>query len=160
MPGSRFLDLFAGTGAVGLEALSRGAERAVFVDHDARCLKVVDRNLERTGWVAKGKTLRGNLLGPLTWIPYRAGVEEFDLIFMGPPYKDEQKAPLEFTRPVLAAIASANLLAAEGWIIAQHHQKESAPPPPGFESIRESKYGDTVIHFFRRPRQRSALSSQ
>src|SRR5580658_5564521 len=83
VPGSRFLDLFAGTGAVGLEALSRGAERVVFVDADRRCLEVIEKNLERAGWSSKGQAFHANLLQPLTWIPYRARMETFDLIFMG-----------------------------------------------------------------------------
>ena len=120
LPGARFLDLFAGTGAVGLEALSRGAERVIFVDADRRCLEVIEKNLERAGWSAKGKALRANLLQPLTWIPYRAGVERFDLIFMGPPYKDQEKRPLQLTQTVLDHVVSAQLLEPSGWIIAQH----------------------------------------
>ena len=161
IPGSRFLDLFAGTGAVGLEALSRGAELAVFVDADPRCVKVIERNLERTGWQAKGKAFRANLLAPLTWLPYRAGTDRFDLIFMGPPYKDEQKRPLKMTAGVLERIAAAGLLAQDGWIAAQHHQQEMAPAPNGLECFRASTYGDTIVSFFRsldRPRGEFAAS--
>src|SRR5262249_4050640 len=80
LPGSRVVDLFAGTGAVGLEALSRGAEKVVFVDGDKRCIEVIGRNLERVGWKAKGQTFHANLLSPLSWILFRSQTEAFDLV--------------------------------------------------------------------------------
>lgn len=163
VPGSRFLDLFAGTGAVGLEALSRGAECAVFVDLDARCLRVIERNLERTGWSGRGRVFRGNALASLSWVPYRSGSENFDLIFLGPPYKDEAKrslSSLRLTQTALGRIATAGLLAPEGWVAAQHHKKESVSAPEGLEFFRESRYGDTMLRFFRRPGvSRSPLAS-
>ena len=72
--GARFLDLFAGTGAVGLEALSRGAEKAVFVDGDRRCVQVIGKNLERAGWAARGQHFHADLMQPLSWIGYRSNV--------------------------------------------------------------------------------------
>lgn len=149
--GSRFLDLFAGTGAVGLEALSRGAGRAVFVDADPRCVKVIEKNLERSGWAAKGKAFRGDLRSPLSWVAYRAGPDRFDLIFLGPPYKDAEKRPLQMTTGVLERILAAGLLEPDGWVIAQHHKKESPKTPPGLELFRTSRYGDTLLSFFRPP---------
>ena len=161
LPGSRFLDLFAGTGAVGLEALSRGAEAAVFVDGDPRCVKVIERNLDRTGWKARGKVFRANILASLSWVSYRASLEAFDIVFLGPPYKDEQKRPLQYTQIVVANIAAAGLLSPDGWIVAQHQKKEAVATPEGLECFRRSKYGDTLVSFFRRAgRARSPLSSQ
>lgn len=157
---SRFLDLFAGTGAVGMEALSRGAELAVFVDMDQQCLKVIEKNLARVGWSAKGKVFRANLLSPLTWVAYRSGVEKFDLIFLGPPYKDKEKRPLAYSQTVVNNVAAGQLLADDGWLLAQHHVKEKVEAPAGLEHFRDSKYGDTVVSFFRvAGRTRSELAS-
>src|SRR5208282_933290 len=141
LPGARFLDLFAGTGAVGLEALSRGAERVVFVDGDRRCVEVIKKNLERAEWSSRGQTFHANLLQPLTWIGYRSRLDAFDLIFMGPPYKDEEKRPLQLTETVLGHVAAAKLLQPDGWLIAQHHKKEEPKAPEGFEGFRQSRYG-------------------
>lgn len=150
LPGSLFLDLFAGTGAVGLEALSRGAERAVFVDKDPRCVKVIEKNLARAAWAGKAAVLRGSLGASLAWIAYRSGTERFDIIFLGPPYVDEQKRPLRLSQGVLGLIASSGILDPDGWVVSQHHKKEPVAAPEGLEVFRESKYGDTVVSFLRR----------
>lgn len=144
-----FLDLFAGTGAVGLEALSRGAERVCFVERDPRCLKVIARNLEHLGFADRGAPLRGNVLESLEWVPFRAGVERFDVVFMGPPYRDEENRPLAYSGTVLANVAAAGLLAPEGWAVVQHHKKEAVPVPKGLKPFRDARYGDTVMTFFR-----------
>lgn len=158
--GSRFLDLFAGTGAVGMEALSRGAEKVFFVDMDPRCVKVIERNLERSGFKDRAKVQRGNVLSPMSWIAYRSGIEQFDLIFAGPPYVDENKRTLRYTQPLLDNLAAAMLLAPGGWIIAQHHKKEPAQAPAGYELFRRARYGDTVVDFLRYAgEKRSPLSS-
>lgn len=149
LPGARFLDLFAGTGAVGLEALSRGAELVVFVDRDKRCLQVIEKNVERAGWKQKAKVLRGDVTSALSWVPYRAGVERFDLMFMGPPYKDVEKKPLALTGKVLANVAAAGLLEPEGWIVAQHHAKEAFAPPAALDLFRCERYGDSRLSFLR-----------
>jgi len=149
LPGSRFLDLYAGTGAVGLEALSRLAERAVFVEIDKRCVEVIEKNLARAGWTAKASVFRANVLAPLTWIAFRSGLDKFDLIFMGPPYRERDNRALFYCKPTLENIASSGLLAEDGWIVAQHHQKEDPPAPAGFVQFRRERYGDSRISFFK-----------
>jgi len=146
---SRFLDIFAGTGAVGLEALSRGADRVCFLEKDARCVKVIDRNLEKFGWAERGATLRADVTEPLSWVPFRSGVERFDIVFMGPPYRDEENNMLALSRPVLENVRKAGLLEDDAWIVVQHHKKEPVGVPDGLKKVREQKYGDTLIQFFR-----------
>lgn len=159
--GSRFLDLFAGTGSVGMEALSRGAESVFFVDKDPRCVKCIERNIERAGFSGKGKAQRGDVLSPLSWVSYRSGIEAFDLIFAGPPYVDENKRTLRLTQRLLDNLAASKILAAGGWILAQHHKKEPAVAPAGYELFRRARYGDTVIDFVRHAgEKRSPLSSE
>src|SRR5262245_34624154 len=109
LPGSRVLDLFAGTGAVGIEALSRGAESVVFVELNQRCIDNLQANLEKIELAGKAKVLMGNVLSELSWLPFRAGISQFDVIFMGPPYKDLRKSPLAYTIPALERVAEAKL---------------------------------------------------
>ena len=148
--GSYFLDLFAGTGAVGLEALSRGALKACFVEKDPRCLKVIGKNLARLKWEDKAVILRGNALGSLSWTTHRAGVEAFDLIFLGPPYRDEANRMLAYSNPVLRHILEGKILAPNGWVICQHHKTEDLGETKGLKSFRRTRYGDSFISYFRR----------
>lgn len=147
--GSYFLDLYAGTGAVGLEALSRGAQKVVFVEKDARCLKVIERNLEHLGFTG-GTALRGDATNALSWVAHRSGVEAFDVVFLGPPYRLEDNTPLFLARKTIDQVVAGGLLAPGGWIIAQHHQKEEPGEVPGHEMFRREKYGDTRVSFYRR----------
>ncbi len=148
--GAKFLDLYAGTGSVGLEALSRGAESAFFVDRDKRCLAVIEENLKSLGAAGKGRTSYGDILQDLSWIPYRAGVSSFDLIFLGPPYRDEEDRPLAFSTPSLARVIEANQPAPGARVLVQHHVKEEVQVPAGWERWRREKYGDTFMDFHRR----------
>lgn len=151
--GARLLDLYAGTGAVGIEALSRGAERVSFVELDRRLVENLKGNLALAGLADRAAVLPGNALEDLSWIPFRSGLALYDLIFTGPPYKDAQKKPLAYTVPTLRRILEARLLAPEGWIVCQHHAKEPVEPPEGLELFRREKYGDSFLSFFRAPRQ-------
>ena len=147
--GAYFLDLFAGTGAVGLEALSRGALKVCFVEKDPRCIKVVRKNLARLKWEDRATVQRGNVLGALSWTAHRAGVEAFDLIFLGPPYRDENNVMLAYSHPVLTNIAKGGILAKEGWVISQHHKREDMGGLRALKRFRCDRYGDSFIPYFR-----------
>lgn len=148
--GADFLDLFAGTGAVGLEACSRGARHVVFVDSGPASVKAIERNLEHLG--LNFPVIRCNVLSGLSYIRTRAPEPQgFDLIFMGPPYKDELKRPLRLVEPTLEKIGQASLLAPDGWVIAQHHVREKVENASGFQMFRQEKYGDTFLSFFKHP---------
>ena len=150
VPGAKVLDLFAGTGAVGLEALSRGAELAVFVDLSKACVAQIEQALAKTGFKSKGRALMGNALSDLSWLPFRSTIAQFDLIYMGPPYKTDEGRPLAYSTPSLAKVVEAQLLAPNGWLMLQHHVKEDVSLPPGLERFRQEKYGDTHVDFVRR----------
>jgi 16S rRNA (guanine(966)-N(2))-methyltransferase RsmD len=147
--GAVMLDLFAGTGNVSLEALSRGALKTVMVDNEPACLKVMARNLEHLGFKDRAKVLKSDILKGVLRLGAYGEDGVYDIIFMGPPYRDINNKPLNFTGPVLANIAAAEILAPDGIIIAQHHQNETFDIPAGLELYREEKYGDTLIHFLR-----------
>ena len=145
--GAVFLDLFAGTGNVSMEALSRGALKVVLAEKEIACLKAIKRNLEHLGFTDRATVLKADLLKPLAWLGAYAEGEGYDIIFMGPPYRDIKNTPLAFTEPVLKQIAEAKLLAKNGLIVAQHHQKETFSVPDNLQIVREEKYGDTLVHF-------------
>jgi 16S rRNA (guanine(966)-N(2))-methyltransferase RsmD len=143
LPGSSFLDLFAGTGAVGIEALSRGAQRAVFVEASPQSLKFIHENLRMLGWEKRAIVHRADVVSGLLWLR-----DSFDIIFLGPPYKDEKKQALMLTSPTLRHIVAAGILKPGGWIVGQHHIKEPVVTPPQLTLFREEKYGDTVVSFY------------
>jgi len=149
LPGARFLDLFAGTGAVGIEALSRGAAFVFFVDRDRRCLELIARNLAAAGFLERAQVHFGDALSDLSWVPFRSKTAQYDLIFMGPPYQDADRRPLAYSAPALKRAAAAGLLATKGWAVCQHHVKEEVTAPEGWVMVRREKYGDTYLSFFR-----------
>lgn len=149
LPGARLLDLFAGTGAVGIEALSRGASFVFFVERNRRVLAILGENLKALGLESRARAQPGDALEDLSWIPFRAGVETFDIIFLGPPYKDVDKRPLAYSTPVLARVVEARLLAPGGVVVLQHQVKEEVALPPGLECARQVKYGDTYLDFLK-----------
>lgn len=148
--GARVLDLYAGTGAVGIEALSRGAGFAFFIDADKRCVAVIEQNLKILNLAAKGRASYGDILQDLSWVGYRAGMSEFDIIYMGPPYRTEDNTMLAYSTPTLARVAEANLLAPGGIMLLQRYKKEKVVLPDGYEKYREERYGDTDVEFIRR----------
>lgn len=84
VPGAQFLDLFAGTGAVGLEALSRGAAYAVFVDSSAQAIRLVRENIRRLGCASRAEVVEGDIFTALRSLVRRK--KAFDLVFVGAPY--------------------------------------------------------------------------
>lgn len=144
LPGCRFLDLYAGTGAVGLEAISRGAAYADFVEMSPRSLKLVEENIAMLGWKDRTGMHRADVTKGLGWL-----TGPYNIIFMGPPYKDEKKRMLALTAPTLRAVAAANLLAPDGIVVAQFHDSELVSVPPAFVMYREEVYGDTVVSFYK-----------
>ena len=145
LEGSDFLDLYAGSGSVGIEALSRGARFATFVDMNPNCLSIVRQNLSKLKLFDKAKLVRADITKDLS---YAGG--PFDLIFMGPPYHDERWTALSLTQPTLQEIVRTNLLKDGGIVIGQHHTKEPAVDLPEWDMFREESYGDTKLSFFRR----------
>jgi 16S rRNA (guanine(966)-N(2))-methyltransferase RsmD len=146
LPGAIFLDLFAGTGMVGIEALSNGAARAVFVDADRHSLRMIEDNLAHLGLGARAEVVRADVAGDLRILKGRT----FDIIFLGPPYKDEKKLPLALSAPALARVFEAGLAGPETWVILQRHEKEPVEAALGqWDRFRENEYGDSRLDFFR-----------
>jgi 16S rRNA (guanine(966)-N(2))-methyltransferase RsmD len=149
LPGAAFLDLFSGSGAIGIEALSRGARVAVFVEKEREAIDVIKLNLTKLGLVDRAKALIGDATADPSWIVHRSGVAQFNIVFMGPPYKDREGRPLSLGNIALAALAGSSLLATGGIAVVQHHLRDHLLAPPGLTLAREEKYGDTLLSFFK-----------
>ena len=138
--GARFLDLFAGTGAVGIEALSRGAARCFFVEKDRATAAMVRRNLEAGGFGSRGAVMVGSLPAALSRLPRG---EEFDLVFIDPPYE----GPLG--EETLESLGRAGNLSSPLRVVLEHRKFREPPASPGCFRLRRSvRYGDTVLSFY------------
>ena len=142
--GTRFLDLCAGTGAVGIEALSRGATRVIFVDRSRKMSALVTANvtsLEVTN--TKTEIVAAEALEFLRrHVKHQA--EPFDIIFFDPPYAEDYEATLGFIGEHVTEI-----LQTEGIVIVEHHKKKPLSDGPSLKQYRELKQGDSVLSFFR-----------
>jgi 16S rRNA (guanine(966)-N(2))-methyltransferase RsmD len=143
LPGARFLDLFAGAGGVGLEALSRGAVHATLVERDPRAVAALRANVAALGLGDAARVLRGEVgqaLGGLA----RAG-ERFDLVFLDPPYDGDLAAA------TLARLGAGDLLG-EGAVVVAQHLTKRAPGEAvgGLVAFRARRFGETTLTFYRR----------
>jgi 16S rRNA (guanine966-N2)-methyltransferase len=140
--GTRVLDLYAGTGAVGIEALSRGAVRAVFVESDRVALRALRRNL---GELAIGRERGRIVVGDAASVLATLGGEApFDLVFLDPPYAASASPR------ALGGIVAANLLAPAARVVVQHLTKTAVPCPTGLVVDRlPRRFGETALTFFR-----------
>ena len=139
--GTRWLDLFGGTGAVGIEALSRGAAEVVFVERNNQAIRVLGQNLSHTGLSDRSHVVRGDAFDYLR----RPAVGHFDLIYIAPPQYQSlwQKA-------LLLVDARPELLTADGQTVVQIHPKEDDPELPLLTLRRydERQYGSTRLMFY------------
>ena len=139
LAGKHVLDLFAGSGALGFEALSRGAERVLFVDRSPAVLATLRANAEALG-VRDAVTLRrGEARAVLRRL---AGSPPFDLVFLDPPYASGALAG------ALRALVEADLLAPDALVVAESDRRHPPEPAAGLAAIDERRYGDTMITWF------------
>lgn len=140
--GLTVLDLFAGTGALGLEALSRGAERAVLVDQGREALALCRENAKALGFEAKVEIVAAAALEGIASLG--AAGRRFELVFSDPPYK------LEAGVPVLEALDRANLVTDGGVAVIESGRDEAVPERVGrFERVDERQFGGTTVRIFR-----------
>ena len=139
LDGVHVLDLYAGSGALGIEALSRGAASAVFVERAAPVLAVLRENLGSLGLDGVSEVAVGDATTTVRRLA-RAGLR-FDLVLLDPPYRE----PLEAVR-ALRALATSGILAAGALVVAETSRRPALPPIEGLERLDERRYGDTVIH--------------
>ena len=131
MDGLRVLDLFAGSGALGIEALSRGAAHATFVERSAPALAALRANLAALGVLERSRVRAGDALAAL-----RRG-ETYDLVFLDPPYAMAEALAGQLS------LALPAVLAAGARVVSESDRR--APPPLALPLARERRYGDTLI---------------
>jgi 16S rRNA (guanine(966)-N(2))-methyltransferase RsmD len=137
LPGARVLDLYAGTGALGIEALSRGAARAVFVERAKPALAALEANLAELALGARSRVLRAEVGAALRRLERER--EPFDLILLDPPYAAPEVASL------LAAIPRGGLLAPEGTLVLETSWRHPPGDVPGLRREDERRYGETLV---------------
>ncbi len=140
LEGKRVLDLFAGTGAMAIEALSRGAKEATLVDLSAKAMEVVRRNLKLCGYTQRTRVVKKDTLAALRELSERG--ETFDIVFIDAPYER-----VELTEKTVEQIATTGVLSPDGIIVCELSKHQVLEPPPGVTVMKEKRYGDTRVYF-------------
>jgi len=134
------LDLFSGTGALGIEALSRGADYAVFVDSNSNCCRIISENLERTGFSDKGKVYCRNAASIIKELGKKKS--SFDIVFIDPPYLRN------FIQETLQLLIENDIIKRKGILVAEHHRDEPVQTVGSeLEVFRSADYGETIVSF-------------
>jgi len=140
--GSRFLDICAGSGAVGIEALSRGASQAIFIEKSRRACSAIEANLTSLG-IDSRDIVNRDALPALNRLD--DSQQRFDVIYFDPPYASE------IYSQVMATLGTTALVAAEGIVVVEHRAK--APPEESYDELRiyrEVKQGESALAFYAR----------
>ena len=143
VPGARVLDLYAGSGALGIEALSRGAAGAVFVDSDRQAVGAIHANLALTGTEDRASVVRSPVSGFLAAGRAAGRQDLFDLVFLDPPYA--QGPPVKD----LEALVAGGFLDAGAWVVLETRGPDLPAPVEGLEVVSRRRYGDTTLVFLR-----------
>jgi 16S rRNA (guanine966-N2)-methyltransferase len=144
LDGAVVADLFAGSGAGGIEALSRGAVRAVFVEQHAATARVIAANLRRTGLDGRGRVVARDAIAWLGDATGAAAAGPFDLVLVDPPYEDT--AALRRTLELVG-----RHITRDGQVVAKHFWRDAPPAEIGLlASRRERRFGETTLTFYRR----------
>lgn len=140
IPGAAVLDLFGGTGQLGIEALSRGAKSAVFVDAGEPACRLIKENLRRAKLEGQGRVVRSDYLDYLS-----RSREQFDIILLDPPYAEV------FLENALKRITEIDILRSGGIIMTERPLGKELPWEfPGYERSRDYKYGKTLLTIYRK----------
>ena len=140
IPMASVLDLFGGTGQLGIEALSRGANSAVFVDQREDACKIIRENLRRTKLESQSRVVRSDYLDYL-----RRSKEKFDIILLDPPYAEV------FLENALKCITEIDILKSDGIIVAERPVEKDLPFEfEGFTRSKDYKYGKTLLTIYRK----------
>lgn len=143
IPNAKVLDLYAGTGALGLEAISRGAREVVFVENQSTSIQVLRENIEHCAVTDSCTITAQDVQAFLDGRFPQYEKDPFDLVFADPPYEISDLAPL------LRQLDSSRKVASKGLVVIEHFKKASLPQEAGsLQQIRQSRYGDTFLTFY------------
>ena len=136
--GRAFLDLFAGSGQMGIEALSRGADKATFIDANPDAISVIKSNLDKTGFTDSSTVIRSDYFSFIT-----STTDRFDIAFLDPPYR------LDLLEKALNAVSS--IMKPHGIIVCEHPLDVKVPESlNGFSLERQRKYSKIIISIYRK----------
>lgn len=136
---SRVLDLYAGSGALGIEALSRGSDAAVFIDKSADACAAIRKNLSALGFEDRATVLKQSVESGITGLD-----GPFGLIFLDPPYADDGVAR------ILSLVDVGNLLGPETVVVVEHRRNRTLDGEyRSLELFKQRRHGDTMVSFFR-----------
>lgn len=156
---ANFLDLCAGTGNIGIEALSRGAKHVTFVDRDPRCIQMIEQNLRICGLTTEPRAarkptdtiflLRRDAVKGMTYLQKQAAV--FEVIYFDPPYAVGLQGGSELYTTCLALLAENSLLRTGGTLLVEHAKQFLIPDSVGsLARSRQANYGDTIVSFYKK----------
>jgi len=141
--GAAFLDLCAGSGAVGIEALSRGADRAVFVEHSRRALEHLEDNIERCGVADRAQIIAKDAVAALKALITRE--EEFDIVYVDPPYD------ADLYKSILQLLGLSELVAPDGIVVVERWTRHRLPGEAGaLRHYRDVRHGNSTLAFYER----------
>lgn len=142
--GARVLDLCAGTGALGLEALSRGADQALFVDNGKTAIALICKNIHACGFEVKSTVLKRDLTKGLFFLQSHC-TEGFTLVFADPPYKNK------FLHKILGELGKGDMMCSKGLLIAETSAKDKFPDEiSGLTLIDQRSYGEAGFWIYRK----------
>jgi 16S rRNA (guanine966-N2)-methyltransferase len=144
--GARVLDLFAGSGGLGIEALSRGAASVLFVDEDRQSIAAIEKNLEKAHFRAKVRQQK-----VFNFLRRWSSGEKFRIIFADPPYEKTESA-IGYTEKLLTCEALAEMLEPGGLLVLEKRPSEKIPAAESWNVVRAKTYGATEVLFLQRSR--------
>ncbi len=152
---ANFLDLCAGTGSMGIEALSRGAKHVTFLERDPRCIEVIERNLYTCDLLTESDApyhlLRRDVVKGMTDLCKRSTV--FEIIYFDPPYRVDLAGGSQLYTTCLPLLAESSLLCPEGILLVEHAKQVILPDAVGsLRRSRQARYGETVVSFYEKSR--------
>ncbi|NLP46120.1 MAG: 16S rRNA (guanine(966)-N(2))-methyltransferase RsmD [Epulopiscium sp.] len=139
LPGCQFLDLFSGSGSMGIEAISRGADHAIFVENNPMAIQSIQRNLQHTKFQKYATVYQNDVIETLYVLARQK--QKFDIIFMDPPYNNHNIVL------ILNTIKEYDLLNPDGYIIVEHEVNYSIEDISTFKLWKEKKYKTTTMTF-------------
>jgi len=144
VPGSAVLDLYAGSGAFGIEAFSRGAPSIIFVDNNIKCVKAIKGNLAALGEGAEtAQVLKAEALRAI--LRFQKEGRKFDIVFLDPPYYKD------LAKNALIKMNACDILSERAFVVAEHFKKDILPRETGdIVLFKEKRYGDTAVSFYRK----------
>ena len=148
---ANFLDLCAGTGSIGIEALSRGAKHVTFLERDPRCVGIIEKNLRTCGLLTEShiriRLLRRDAVKGISDLGKRSAV--FEIIYFDPPYGVDLVEGSQLYTDCLQLLAESSLLRVDGVLLVEHAKQYVTPNAVGsLRRSRQARYGDTVVSFY------------